>query len=478
MTNFLALNSHNSDSGEAEINKTAQIFVAERTWKEFRKLESFVYRRPIINLFDMLSTYVSHFSKFRTLDVEPANLVGMTAAHNLARANVSPIATPSLPAMTWVNTIAIDAQNYANQCLFDHGGVGLGTTYGQNIFAAAGFVPTVADIVGTYWAGESVDYNFATNTCTPGQVCGHYTQVVWATSTNLGCGTKLCSINSPFGSAFPNWQVWVCNYNPPGNYGTRPYVSNLGTSAAPTARPSARPTARPTTTPTAIPTAIPTALPTITPTITPTTTPTAVPTDTPTSAPTDIPTAAPTDTPTAAPTSTPTKGPSKPPTRNPTRKPTRRPTRKPTIKPTAKPTFKPTTNPTATPTASPTSTLALTYTHEARKLVASHSYMLPRQAAHTIHTPTAYQTEVLVSVGLAIAILVIAVLVYMSRKLTYKACSGASDATMYGAESADVTVAYTDLPGKAHTVAMSTHTSTGLYFPCGEDKDRINNMCV
>ena len=413
----------------------------------------------IFNLFDMLSTFVSHFSKFRTLDVEPANLVGMTAAHNLARANVSPIATPSLPAMTWVNSVATDAQNYANQCLFDHGGVGLSTIYGQNIFAAAGYVPTVSDIVGTYWAGESVDYNYASNTCTPGQVCGHYTQVVWATSTNLGCGTKLCSINSPFGSAFPNWQVWVCNYNPPGNYGTRPYVSNVGTS------------------PTAIPTAVHTITPTITPTATPTAVPTDTPTDTPTAALTDTPTAAPTDTPTSAPTSAPTKVPSKPPTRQPTRKPTRHPTRKPTTKPTAKPTFKPTTNPTAIPTASPTSTLALTYTHEARKLVASHSYMLPVQAAHTISTSTDH-TKLLLSVSLAIAILLIGV--YMSRKLTHKACSSAStsDESMDGAESAARVMTYATLPGKAHTVAMFTHTSTGLYFPCERENDRINNMCV
>ena len=101
--------------------------------------------------------------------------------------------------------------------------------------------------------------------------------------------------------------------------------------------------------------------------------------------------------------------------------------------------------------------------------------MLPVQAVHTISTPTD-QTKVLLSVSLAIAILVIGV--YMYCKLTHKACSGASDETMHGAETADVTVAYTDLPDKAHTVAMSTHTSTGLYFPCERENDSINNMCV
>ena len=179
-------------------------------------------------------------SHFRTLDVEPANLVGMTAAHNLIRANVSPIATPSLPAMTWIRTIATDAQNYANLCTFAHGGTGLGTIYGQNIYAAAGFAATPTDIVGASWAGESVNYNYATNTCAAGKVCGHYTQVVWAASTRLGCGTKVCSTNSPFGSSYPNWQLWVCNYNTPGNYvGQKPYVSNGAPSTiAPTPSPT------------------------------------------------------------------------------------------------------------------------------------------------------------------------------------------------------------------------------------------------
>ena len=53
-------------------------------------------------------------SKFETLTLEPANLVGMTSAHNSARARVSPLAAHSLPPLIWSSTIAKDAQNYAN----------------------------------------------------------------------------------------------------------------------------------------------------------------------------------------------------------------------------------------------------------------------------------------------------------------------------------------------------------------------------
>ncbi|MBO4329990.1 MAG: hypothetical protein J5820_05070, partial [Rhodocyclaceae bacterium] len=36
---------------------------------------------------------------------------------------------------------------------------------------------------------------------------GHYTQMVWNTTTEIGCGYKVCS-----GAI-----QMVCNYNPPGN---------------------------------------------------------------------------------------------------------------------------------------------------------------------------------------------------------------------------------------------------------------------
>ena len=43
--------------------------------------------------------------------------------------------------MTWDDTTAIDAQNWANGCNYAHGGTGVGSTYGQNLYASAGTVP-------------------------------------------------------------------------------------------------------------------------------------------------------------------------------------------------------------------------------------------------------------------------------------------------------------------------------------------------
>jgi len=154
-----------------------------------------------------------------TGDPEPADMVGMTAAHNAARAAVQPSATPPLPDMAWSSTIAASAQAFTTNCVF----ADTTNAYGSNAFAGTGSY-TPAEVVAA-WVGEDADYDYATNTCVPGQMCGHYTQVVWRDSVGLGCGMTNCTTNSPFTSdGSGQWQLWVCNYNPPGNYvGEKPY---------------------------------------------------------------------------------------------------------------------------------------------------------------------------------------------------------------------------------------------------------------
>lgn len=65
------------------------------------------------------------------------------------------------------------------------------------------------------WGREVADYDYADNRCQPGKQCGHYTQLVWQNTREVGCAAYVCPSKE---------QVWVCQYRPAGNYvGQRPY---------------------------------------------------------------------------------------------------------------------------------------------------------------------------------------------------------------------------------------------------------------
>ncbi|MEP2023182.1 CAP domain-containing protein, partial [Reichenbachiella sp.] len=64
------------------------------------------------------------------------------------------------------------------------------------------------------WGAEKQNYDYKKNKCETGKICGHYTQIVWKNTTEIGCAKTLCD-----GSV-----IWICNYNPPGNFvGQKPY---------------------------------------------------------------------------------------------------------------------------------------------------------------------------------------------------------------------------------------------------------------
>jgi hypothetical protein len=156
--------------------------------------------------------------------VTQAAALSALQTHNCARKSVIPAASAAIPMLTWNSTVASAAQTWANQCMFAHGDL---DGFGQNIYAAAGFTPTLGDAV-VAWDGEQPYYDYASNTCNTAnppnsaETCGHYTQVVWRSSMTLGCGFAACATNSPF-AGFTDWDLIVCDYNPPGNNGSRPY---------------------------------------------------------------------------------------------------------------------------------------------------------------------------------------------------------------------------------------------------------------
>jgi len=129
-------------------------------------------------------------------------------AHNAARAQVG------VGPVTWDDRVASYAQNYANQRKGDCNLVHSRGPYGENVaWSSAGLSGTDAVKM---WVNEKADYDYNSNTCAAGKVCGHYTQVVWRNSVKLGCARIECMND---GGLFV-----ICSYDPPGNYvGQTPY---------------------------------------------------------------------------------------------------------------------------------------------------------------------------------------------------------------------------------------------------------------
>ena len=141
---------------------------------------------------------------------EPTELAGTIEAHNVWRQQVG------VAGLTWSSEAATMAQGWANElkkqgCALEHNPDN--DDFGENVYLSSGMNPTPKDVVDA-WGSEISDYNYATNSCKKGKVCGHYTQIVWSSTTEVGCGKATCGRE----------QVWVCNYNPPGNWiGEKPY---------------------------------------------------------------------------------------------------------------------------------------------------------------------------------------------------------------------------------------------------------------
>ncbi|WOL08054.1 pathogenesis-related protein PRB1-3 [Canna indica] len=122
-------------------------------------------------------------------------------AHNAARTTVR------VRPVSWDATMAAYAQNYANQRISDCQLVHSGGPYGENLFWGLGANFTAVDAVNS-WVSEKNEYDYNSNSCATGKVCSHYTQVVWPSTTSIGCARVWCNSGSIF---------ITCNYSPPGN---------------------------------------------------------------------------------------------------------------------------------------------------------------------------------------------------------------------------------------------------------------------
>ena len=116
-------------------------------------------------------------------------------AHNALRAQ------HGVPALSWSASLAKSAQAVADQCSFEHSATSNGENLAQG--TSGGYSP--AQFVND-WYSEISSYDFAGGTSTGGDI-GHFTQVIWKSTTKVGCGLAQCSGND----------LLVCQYSPAGN---------------------------------------------------------------------------------------------------------------------------------------------------------------------------------------------------------------------------------------------------------------------
>ncbi|CAH9144574.1 unnamed protein product [Cuscuta epithymum] len=91
--------------------------------------------------------------------------------------------------------------------------------YGENLAWCSGEMSPEEAV--KMWVDEKKYYSYNQNACAGGQMCGHYTQVVWQKTRFVGCAKALCNKNKLENTSAT---FITCNYYPPGNYiGERPY---------------------------------------------------------------------------------------------------------------------------------------------------------------------------------------------------------------------------------------------------------------
>ena len=134
--------------------------------------------------------------------------------HNKVRADVS------VPPLTWSAALAAYAQQwadslaYTNDCKMKHRD-NRAVGYGENIFwgsSAQLYTPLDASIA---WYGEEKQYKYRAIEQSTWFNSGHYTQMIWKNTQQIGVGISAC----PDGGI-----IIVANYYPAGNrMGQYPY---------------------------------------------------------------------------------------------------------------------------------------------------------------------------------------------------------------------------------------------------------------
>ncbi|MCJ1356123.1 MAG: hypothetical protein MMC33_006117 [Icmadophila ericetorum] len=148
-------------------------------------------------------------------DTDPAYQAIAVVHHNVHRTN------HSASSVTWNDTVAGWAREKANVCVYDEtlpadaSGVGMNIAQGTYLGAA-----NLSAVISNLWYnGELANFpayneNNLDVTTAAFQTWGHFSQVVWKGTQQIGCGSAACAPDTSISSGY----FAVCMYYPPGNF--------------------------------------------------------------------------------------------------------------------------------------------------------------------------------------------------------------------------------------------------------------------
>ena len=121
--------------------------------------------------------------------------------------------------LKWNNEIQEIAQAYSEKIAPGHSLIHSTSTYkgeslGENLYMSYGGIN--GEQASNSWYNEVNNYDFSSHSSAEGKVTGHFTQLVWKGSKEIGCGSACDG----------TYCVCCCNYYPAGNFIGR-YDSNV-----------------------------------------------------------------------------------------------------------------------------------------------------------------------------------------------------------------------------------------------------------
>ncbi|KAG8776292.1 hypothetical protein FRC12_001001 [Ceratobasidium sp. 428] len=166
------------------------------------------FTAPVVALLAAATAVSAHWRDNRSVNTTE---IHMTGTHLVGRATTqqqyldahnTERAAHGAKALVWDAGLASSAQAWATQCKFQH------SQSGQNLAAGTGS-PSIATMIG-WWNAERSDYKGPDD-------YSHWTQVVWKSTTKLGCFTATCAPGKIFDASYGSSSYLVCHYSPAGN---------------------------------------------------------------------------------------------------------------------------------------------------------------------------------------------------------------------------------------------------------------------